>query len=62
MPHPLSTHEVIGVSGRSLTEVDLRSWPTLSRPGANPQRENNNKIKMHYVGLPSFTVKGGGVV
>ena len=65
MPRPLSTHEVGGVSGRSLTEMDLCSWPTLSRPGANPPTErknNNNKIKIHYIGLLSFTVKGGGVV
>ena len=29
---PLSTHEVEGVSGRSLTEVDFRSWPKEKPP------------------------------
>ena len=58
MLHPLSTHEVGGVSGQSLTEVDLCSWPTLSRPGVNPQMERKI-LKMHYISLPSFTIKGG---
>ena len=32
MPHPLSTHEVGGVSRQSLTEVDLSSWPKENPP------------------------------
>ena len=61
MPRPLSTHEVRGVSGRSLTVVDLRSWPTLSRPETKPPDGEKNS-NMHYISLPSSTIKGWGVV
>ena len=61
MPRPLSTHEVGGVSGRSLTEVDLRSWPTLSRPGGNPPdgEKINNKLKSAFPALPLRVGSGG---
>ena len=32
MPRSLSTHEVGGVSGWSLMEVDLHSWPKENPP------------------------------
>ena len=38
MPRPLSTHEVGGVSGRSLTEVDLRSWPKENPATQDPPK------------------------
>ena len=48
MPHPLSTHEVGGVSGRSLTEVDLRFWPKENPPATqDPPKIHKGEGPLH---------------
>ena len=59
MPRPLSTCEVGGVNRRSLTEVDLHSWPTLSRPGVNPQTEGKIKLKCTISVFPALPLRVG---
>ena len=59
MPHPLSTHEVGGVNRLSITEVDLRSWPTLSRPGVNPQMEGKIKLICTISVFPALPLRVG---
>ena len=61
MPHPLSTHEIGGVSGQSLTEVDLCSWPTLTSRGepADGEKNNHEKLKCTISAFPVLPLRVG---